>query len=189
MISRPYFLLSSRFIERKNISLAIKSYSLYIERMIQQGCYNQIWGLIIIGDGDERERLEQLINDLGVTEVTLAGTRNYYELPAYYGLASAFIHPALQEQWGLVVNEAMASGLPVLISGSSGCASNLVEYGVNGYTFNPQSIEELANRMHEMSTGVHDLQEMGNASLRIIRKWGSDRYANGLFQAVNTTLK
>jgi 1,2-diacylglycerol 3-alpha-glucosyltransferase len=59
------------------------------------------------------------------------------------GLASAFIQASTTEQWGLVVNEAMASGLPVLVSERCGCAPDLVKNGVNGYTFDPYDIKEI----------------------------------------------
>ena len=55
--------------------------------------------------------------------------------------------PSITDQWGLVVNEAMASGLPVLVSNGSGSAQDLVAPGTNGYTFNPSSTEELAGQM------------------------------------------
>ena len=59
--------------------------------------------------------------ELGLkSHVLLPGFRQYDELPAYYGLAGAFVHASTTEQWGLVVNEAMASGLPVLVSNRCG---------------------------------------------------------------------
>ena len=83
--------------------------------------------------------------------VILPGFRQYDELPAFYGLARAFVHASTTEQWGLVVNEAMAAGLPVLVSDRCGCAQDLVRNGVNGFTFDPCDVEELAGLMHRVA--------------------------------------
>ena len=83
--------------------------------------------------------------------VVLPGFQQYDELPAFYGLASAFVHASTTEQWGLVVNEAMAAGLPVIVSERCGCAPDLVEDGVNGFTFDPQDVEELAGLMRRVA--------------------------------------
>ena len=68
------------------------------------------------------------------------------ELKPFYHNASWFILPSrFGETWGLVVNEAMASGLPVLVSEQSGCASTLVKKGINGYTFSPNDENGLSD--------------------------------------------
>jgi len=141
-----------------------------------------------LGDGEERHKLEQLIRDFNIEHVVLAGFRQFNELPAYYGLASVFIHPALQEQWGLVVNEAMASGLPVIVSDRCGCAPELVNNGVNGFTFSPENIQQLADLMCRYSLGEYDCNKMGKASFSIIGNWGVERFASSLYQAVQTAI-
>jgi glycosyltransferase involved in cell wall biosynthesis len=120
----------------------------------------------------------------------MPGFKQYPDLPAYYGLAKAFIHASTTEQWGLVVNEAMASGLPVLVSNRCGCAMNLVKDGVNGFTFDPFNVEEMAEVMLRLTeTPKHRLTEMGDASREIISNWGPERFAKGLHDAVETALK
>ena len=102
-------------------------------------------------------------------------------MPAYYGLASAFVHASTTEQWGLVVNEAMASGLPVLVSNRCGCAPDLVQEGVNGFTFDPYNVEQLAQLMLKISAfQTFSLSTFGAASRRIIADWGPERFASGL---------
>jgi glycosyltransferase involved in cell wall biosynthesis len=100
------------------------------------------------------------------------------------------VHASTTEQWGLVVNEAMAAGLPVLVSDRCGCAPDLVEVGVNGFTFDPCGVEELAGLMQRvaaMTDGQRDA--MGRASQRIIADWGPERFADGLMQAVQAALR
>ena len=79
--------------------------------------------------------------------VVFPGFRQIGELPGFYAEAGAFVHPALEEPWGLVINEAMASGLPVLSSRNVGAAEELVVEGKSGYLFDPSSVEEMARAL------------------------------------------
>ena len=93
-------------------------------------------------------------------------------------------------RFGLVVNDSMAAGLPMLVSDRCGCAPDLVEVGVNGFTFDPCDVEELAGLMQRvaaMSDGQRDA--MGRAGQRIIADWGPERFADGLMQAVQAALR
>ena len=100
----------------------------------------------------KRAEVEEAISRLSVEgSVHLVGAQSYGDVPAYYALAGAFVHASTTEQWGLVVNEAMASGLPVLVSNRCGCAPDLVQEGVNGFTFDPCNVEELAQLMLKIS--------------------------------------
>jgi glycosyltransferase involved in cell wall biosynthesis len=76
--------------------------------------------------------------------VVFPGFRQIGELPGFYAEAGAFVHPALEEPWGLVINEAMASGLLVLSSRNVGAAEELVVEGKTGYLFDPKSVDEMA---------------------------------------------
>jgi 1,2-diacylglycerol 3-alpha-glucosyltransferase len=110
------------------------------------------------------------------------GFRQIEENPVFYALASAFILPSTTEEWGLVINEAMACSLPVLASDQLGCAEDLVTHGVNGFTFNPASADELADSLEKVAApGV--AEQLGQQSLAIIRNWGCDRFAAGAIAA------
>ena len=184
----PYFLASSRFIKRKNLTGLLDAYYLYRERVVQSGNGSYPWRLVILGDGEERQHLESKIKEKAIEEVTLAGFRQIEELPAYYALASVFIHPALKDQWGLVVNEAMASGLPVLVSKHCGCVPELVQIGENGYVFEPEDTNDLANQMFRISSGEVDLAAMKQASLMVINDWGLERFAHGIYESTQVAV-
>ncbi len=160
----PYFLASNRFIEKKNLPRLIEAYAGYREKAEKlkpeilkskiSACQNVSvsdftpWDLVLLGDGALRPDLCRLISDLRLQDsVLLPGFIQYPELPTFYAHAGAFIHASTTEQWGLVVNEAMASGLPVLVSNRCGCAQDLVQEGVNGFTFDPYDVEQLAQLM------------------------------------------
>ena len=153
----------------------------------------------MLGDGPLRDSLNSQLSTLNLhTHVQMPGFKQYPDLPAYYGLATAFIHASTTEQWGLVVNEAMASGLPVLVSNRCGCAADLVQEGVNGFTFDPYNVEELAQLMLKLSgfqgfriSACRDvsLSAFGLSSQRIIADWGPERFASGLKAAVDKALE
>jgi glycosyltransferase involved in cell wall biosynthesis len=106
-------------------------------------------------------------------------------LPACHGLAGAFGHAGTSEQWRLLVDEAMASGLPVLVSERCGCAHDLVKGGSNGFTFDPYDVDELAGLMQRVAAMTDERRRaMGRASQTIVADWGPDRFANGLMRAV-----
>jgi glycosyltransferase involved in cell wall biosynthesis len=187
--SKPFFLASARFVEKKNLPRLIQAYARYRDLSLKTDDKNgrpEIWDLILLGDGPLKSDLCGLISDLRLGAcVHMPGFKQYNDLPFYYVLAGAFVHASTTEQWGLVVNEAMSSGLPVLVSNRCGCAADLIRDGYNGFTFDPYDIEALARLMIRVATlPAVQLANMGDASRTMIAPWGSERFAKGLFDAV-----
>jgi glycosyltransferase involved in cell wall biosynthesis len=118
--------------------------------------------------------------------VYFPGFRQIEELPKFYANASCFIHPALEEPWGLVINEAMASGLPVLSSRNVGAAEELVRDGENGWRFDAASAEEMARGMRKMANlSPENRAAMGEASSRLIEeKCPTEAFGKGLASAL-----
>jgi 1,2-diacylglycerol 3-alpha-glucosyltransferase len=188
-LPEPYFLASARFVEKKNLPRLIHAYSLYRKKAESRKQKAEIWDLVLLGDGPLRDSLNSQLSALNLrAHMQMPGFKQYPDLPAYYGLASAFIHASTTEQWGLVVNEAMASGLPVLVSNRCGCAPDLVQDGVNGFTFDPCNLEELAQLMLRISAFNFPISAFGSESQRIIADWGPERFASGLKAAVDCAL-
>jgi glycosyltransferase involved in cell wall biosynthesis len=103
--------------------------------------------------------------------VVFPGFRQIGELPGFYAEAGAFVHPALEEPWGLVINEAMASGLPVLSSRNVGAAEELVVEGKTGYLFDPSSVEEMADAMVKIvGMGPEARLAMGRAAFEHVER-------------------
>jgi glycosyltransferase involved in cell wall biosynthesis len=195
-----YFLASARFIEKKNLSVLIEAYAEYRRqrssafatattdrevRRRKSGISDQRspWDLVVLGDGPLKANLCRLISDLRLNEhVHLPGFRPYDELPRYYALAKAFVHASTSEQWGLVVNEAIASGLPVIVSSNCGCAPELVNG--NGFTFDPTNEDEFAARLLEMaSLSDRERRHLRDAGYRIAANFAPERFGMGLEQA------
>jgi glycosyltransferase involved in cell wall biosynthesis len=184
--ARQSFLVSCRFIPVKNLPRLLEGYARY-----RQEAGSAAWGLVLAGDGPEREKVAEAMSMLNLDgSVRLAGFVQYDGLPACYARAGAIILPSVSETWGLVVNEAMAAGLPVLVSNRCGCATDLVQEGVNGFTFDPFNVEEMAQAMFQLSAcQIVRLSEMGAASQRIISEWGPERFSAGLKDAAHCAQK
>jgi glycosyltransferase involved in cell wall biosynthesis len=183
-IERPYFLAISRFIKKKNIPFLVDAYSQYHKELDLSA-----WDLVICGDGQLFSFICNRVAELGLSRaVHLPGFLKEEDLRPYFAHAGCFIHASTQEQWGLVVNEAMASALPVLVSTHCGCYADLVEEGVNGYGFEPKNLSQLIELMTKITIGNIDSYKMGQASLRKINAFSPDFFGQGFANAVQYAL-
>jgi glycosyltransferase involved in cell wall biosynthesis len=183
-LPKYFFLACGRFEEVKNLPRLLRAYAAY-----RKAAEPQAWHLVILGDGKMRSELLALRRDLALDDtVMFPGFRAYRELPLYYGLAGAFVHASIRETWGLVVNEAMATGLPVLVSQRCGCAPDLVQNGRNGFTFDPYDVDALAESMLKIASDACDRRAMGQASRERIQRWRPETFADGLASAVQVSL-
>ena len=185
-LSENYFLASARFIEKKNLPTLIRAYAAYRQKSEASG--NPPWDVVLLGDGPLREALNSQLSTLNLhAHVHLPGFKPYDELPVYYALAKAFVHASTTEQWGLVVNEAVASGLPVIVSERCGCVPELVRG--NGFTFDPIDERELPSRLLQIASLSDDeRRSLGNASYRIAENFAPEHFGEGLEQAAKLAL-
>jgi glycosyltransferase involved in cell wall biosynthesis len=181
-----YFLASARFIEKKNLPTLVQAYAEYRRR--SEIAAKMPWDLVLLGDGPLRETLNSQLSTLNLNEhVQLPGFKPYDELPVYYALANTFVHASTTEQWGLVVNEAIASGLPVIVSNRCGCAPELVNG--NGFTFDPTNEDELATRLLEVaSLSDQERKHLGENSYRIAANFAPERFGEGLERAASVAM-
>lgn len=184
--SRPYFLVVTRLLKRKNVSRMIEAFGDYRKQVGD----DKAWDLAICGSGEEETSIRNLILEKELNAcVHLPGFITYQAIADWYGLANAFVHPALQEQWGLVVNEACAAGLPVLCSRTVGACDDLVQDGQNGLLFEPEDTQDITRTM----LAIHGLNldsriKMGHLSQTIVADYGPEKFADGLLKAINITL-
>ena len=120
--------------------------------------------------------------------VVFAGFRQIGELRAFYAAAGAFVHPALEEPWGLVINEAMASVLPVLSSRNVGAAEELVVEGKTGFLFDPGDVNSIVESLFKMfSMSEAERQKMGAAAREMLEcKVPSRAFGEGLAKVLVT---
>jgi glycosyltransferase involved in cell wall biosynthesis len=177
-----YILASSRFIPKKNLATLLKAFSLF------KTGPRASWKLILLGDGPLRAEIEKFILANGLTnEVILPGFVQYQDLPHYYARSEFFVHASTTEQWGLVVNEALASSLPVLVSTPCGCAPDLVIEGMNGFTFDPESPSDLALHMSKLADlDTAKRRQMGAFGQQLITKYSPQVFAENLWKCAKT---
>lgn len=167
-----YFLYVGRLAPEKNLDTLLRAFSVY---RAQGGK----WSLAIVGRGALEGHLKRQSCGLGLEhEVAILGPRDTEGLLPVYAFARCLVLPSLRETWGLVVNEAMASGLPVVVSDRCGCVEDLVEPQGNGFVFDPHDETGLAAcllRMERMTELAR--RAMGARSRAIIGHYTPARFA------------
>ena len=142
---------------------------------------------LFIGDGEERGPIVNRANATGIGRaVTISGFVNQRELPEWYAAADTLVLPSdSRETWGLVVNEAMAAGLPVVVSDAAGCSADLVRDGQNGFTYPCGDVRALADRLGAIaSLGDAGRRSFGLSSREIVKDFGIDVVARATAAAV-----
>ena len=225
-----YFLSLGRLVPKKNLATLIRAYASFLSAEFKNLKFKTPH-LVIVGSGEEEKKLRELCFELrllvcnhspGVSGARTAslrspgvhfyGFRQIDESPVFYALADAFFLPSLYEEWGLVVNEAMACGLPVVVSAAAGCAEDLLEPGSigfiapeadgllsrqarligrirrNGFVVNPNSAEELAQAMTVLAKFPKLRQGMRQSSLRIIEKFSCEQFAENALRAARAAI-
>ncbi len=191
-----YFLNLGRFVFKKNIPSLIRAYAGLLKRYPTVDI-----ALVLVGEGDEEPALRKLVTELQVPmrDGTTAGSGEtagvvFYpfqqvdKTPLFFSRCEAFILPSMYEEWGLVVNEAMASSTAVIVSENVGCASDLVIDGINGFKFNPASVEQLEAILEKFVQDPGLAARLGAAGLQHIRGWGPSRFAGGGINALAAAL-
>jgi hypothetical protein len=180
----PYFLTVCRFAPEKNLVRLIRAFARYRAQSNQQAA----WDLVLCGDGPGAAEVEKAIAESGCAPaIYRPGFLQADALTRYYAHAGAFVLPSLSEPWGLVVNEAAASGLPLLVSRRAGCAATLVPQGreSTGSQFDPLDLEEMTIKLAWIAALPADKRSaMGRRAAALVSIWGSDRFARGAMQAL-----
>ncbi|MBL9176590.1 MAG: glycosyltransferase family 4 protein [Verrucomicrobiaceae bacterium] len=143
--------------------------------------------LLLAGDGALRPELEKLAAEVASGLVKFLGFRNQTELPALYDLCDVFVLPSIFEPWGLVVNEVMNAGKPVIVSDKIGCRHDLVKTGGNGDVFPAGDVGALTDRLELWLRDPGRRAAGGAESLRMITRWGFEQNLAGMQQALKQT--
>lgn len=182
--SLPYFLFVGRLAPEKNISRLLDAFSQYVDS-------GGGWRLVVAGDGALNESLRnQARTQIDSGSVVFAGHKTLGELPMLYAHADCFVLPSIREPWGLVVNEAMASGLPIIVSSRCGCADDLLEEGSNGFVIDPTSASSIASALLRMASLTDaDRARMGRRSQAIVADYSPERWSHEVRQIVGVVTK
>ena len=141
--------------------------------------------LMIVGDGNQLLDLREKYDRL--ESVRFTGRVEYEMIPQYYAIADVFVLPTIEDNWSLVVPEAMACELPVATSIYNGCYPELVHKDVNGITFDTfkqETIVEALDYFHHQ-----DLKRMGEESIRLEKNFNTENCALRVYEAIINVLK
>jgi len=163
--------------------VAFKRVDVLIEALRRLSTKRSDVGLVIVGDGPERERLRRLAQ--GMPYVYFAGFQDQSDLPKYYGVADIFVLPSVCEPWGLVVNEAMASGLPVIAAGKVGAARDLIIEGDNGDLVPENDPVALASAIDRACESERRLLLLGEKARCTVQSWNYDSTLAGFHNALS----
>jgi glycosyltransferase involved in cell wall biosynthesis len=155
-----------QFIPRKGYDVLIKAMA---KTSKDVGCY-------IVG-GEAPQEYCKLVEELGVQNVHFVGFTKKEALKRYYRAADFFVHPTREDIWGLVINEAMAQGLPVISTNRCIAALEMVKEGENGFIVSVEDVEGLAKRIEELAGNASMRNRMGTESLKIIRSYTIEEMA------------
>ena len=142
--------------------------------------------LLLVGTGEMESDLRELVHELSVRNVCFSGFVNQRDLPALYAACDVFVLPSTDEPWGLVVNEVMCAGLPVVVSAEVGCAEDLVLDGRNGRQFEARNVPAVADALRSVLADPQRAHAFGCESLDAIREWGYSQCLDGLSAAVQS---
>ncbi len=194
------FLYVGQLIKRKGIAELLEGWAVFAQSAERR---TQRMALVLVGSGPEEQNLRRQMSDLDLQNVLFLGSVDYDRLAPYYVAADAFIIPTLEDNWSLVVPEAMACGLPILCSKYNGCWPELVQEGRNGWVFDPIDPQDIAHclalasgeRAADVGRGstghgprAMDLCAMGAQSREILQHHTPRKAAQAIYRACEIAL-
>jgi glycosyltransferase involved in cell wall biosynthesis len=153
-------------------------------------CADEKLWLLFAGDGPQRDEVVNAARALGFSRYIVTGFLNQDAMPRAYAAADMLLLPSRSETWGVVVNEAMISGLPAFVSRAVGCAPDLVRPGLTGGAFDAGNISELAGVLRRAAGSVADLQRMGARARDLVAtNYSPAAAADGIVTGVRAALR
>lgn len=169
------FLFVGQIVERKGVRCLLNAWTKFYKTHT-----NDI--LLLIGGGNQLNEFQQKYK--AEPSIKLLGKVEYETIYKYYAIADVFIMPTIEDNWSLVVPEAMACGLPVSTSIYNGCHTELVHKDENGITFDPYKEETLIEALDYFHH--QDLKKMGLKSVEIEKQFNTKNCALRVYQALTT---
>jgi glycosyltransferase involved in cell wall biosynthesis len=171
--SGPVVLFVGRLITKKQPLMLLEAFTRVRRRF---PCH-----LLLVGDGELREELETRVESSRIPDVHITGFFNRSDVLKAFAASDVFTLPsALHETWGMVVNEAMNFGLPIVVTDKVGSAVDLVHNGHNGFVVGHSQITELVDALSCLVSDADLRRELGDRSTSMVRRWTHDRAADGI---------
>jgi glycosyltransferase involved in cell wall biosynthesis len=173
-----YFVYAGRVTREKGVFQLLEAYTQLAPELRSQV------GLVLVGEETARNELMKNAAKIYPGTVVFPGFAQRDQLAAFYALAEVLVFPTLSDTWGLVVNEAMACGLPIIASDVAGCVADLVHDGENGYVIPSANVGKLSEAMAAFARDPQLASRMGQRSARLIEDFSPEGCAAGLATAV-----
>jgi glycosyltransferase involved in cell wall biosynthesis len=176
-LPRRFILFVGRLVAEKGVFDLLEAYA-----KLESGVRSEV-GLVFAGEGVSRGALAQQAKWISPGAICFPGFAQREDLAGLYALAEALVLPTHSDPWGLVVNEAMACRLPIIVSSVAGCSADLVEDGWNGYVVPPRDSEKLSMAIDSLVRQSGLKQRMSAHSSERIRNYSPEACADGLAAA------
>jgi glycosyltransferase involved in cell wall biosynthesis len=174
-------LVAGRLIPAKGIAELLEAWDLLAPELRDE------WTLLFVGSGPLEPDLRRARDSHRRGEIAWLPCLEFAELVSLYAASQLLVFPSLSDPWGLVVNEALASGLPVLCSSRAGCAEDLVRPGRNGWLADPVDTEAFAAALRE-ALAQPDREALARDARETAARFGPERMADGMRRAVTSAL-
>jgi len=177
---RPVVLYASKFIARKHPDDCIRA----IARLRDEGVHAS---LLMVGTGEMDAALKALVVEYNLDgRVVFGGFVNQAELPRVYAASDVFVLPAESEPWGLIVNEVMCAGVPVVVAAEVGCVPDLVHDGRTGLLMQAGDAASLAAALRRLLSDDAERLEMGRQARTLIAGWSYEQCRAGIVAAAHS---
>jgi glycosyltransferase involved in cell wall biosynthesis len=174
-----YFLFAGRLVFAKGVFDLLEAYASLPAAVRMQ------YGLVFAGSGSAESDLRRRAKDISPGTVCFAGFAQRQELAILYSLADILVFPTHTDTWGLVVNEAMVCGLPIICTNVAGCAGDLVDDGGNGRVIPPKDVPQLASAMEALARDPELRSQMSIKTRTRISSFSPAAWAAGVANAVH----
>lgn len=165
------FVFVGRFITVKNLPTLLKSFA--EARTQTPNAAN--WGLILLGDGPEKALIQQIISESELNDVIkLLPGRPWFQVADILALSNVLVLTSISETWGLVVNEALVCGLPVIVSDRCGCVPDLVHDGENGFVFDPNEPAKLTHHLRQFMNGNVNADQLSRLARESVESYAPE---------------
>src|SRR5258706_7297047 len=173
-----YFVYAGRVTREKGVFQLLEAYTRLAPELRSEG------GLVLVGAGTAKNELMKNAAKIHPGTVVFPGFAQRDQLATLYAVAEALVFPTLSDPWGLVVNEAMARGLPIIAADVAGCTADLMQDGENGYIISAANVGKLEEAMADFARDPQLASRMGQHSARLIDGFSPECCAAGLAAAV-----
>jgi glycosyltransferase involved in cell wall biosynthesis len=139
--------------------------------------------LVFAGAGDMEASLRHFAEETGLRGVRFVGFQNQTQLPGLYAAGDVFVLPSEDEPWGLAINEAMAAGLPVVVSDEVGAGPDLVDGMRTGLIHRCRDVQSLRSALERLLDSPELRKANGRRAQEVIKRWSIEASATGIVNA------